>query len=233
MEHENSFRLTAEEAGALATVDFGLEERYCKHVTHVAMFLSIRLNVPVVIVEESIGDLEAVRGHLAQLEQERLDNMKLHSIPMTPAELYALEPVKIEYDLWNLKAHSYTHLDKIFEGELYELDHKSVEDEKRLEVRYYVSECPDGRRVWELGSAWFDGSPFMVIQNAGREGDDFYNRYVTDGEVAKKFGAYLNSKRTLVEEIEVVDPNEFLGEKLTSFYRHSMLQNKMNEHYKG
>ena len=52
----------------------------------------------------------------------------------------------------------------------------------------------DHRRFWRLSTVWFNNAPVMIIQNAGREGDDFKKRYITDPD---KFIEMLNHIRGL------------------------------------
>ncbi len=54
----------------------------------------------------------------------------------------------------------------------YDLQYGSCESSVRLSIRTHKYFNFDGRRFWRLASVWFDNKPVMIIQNAGREGDD-------------------------------------------------------------
>lgn len=110
--------------------------------------------------------------------------------------------------------------------DLYRLDPLSERD-KRVEIRYWKDHMYSCyRRIWRLAGVYFDGKPVMIIQNAGREGDDFRARIVTDVDSYRKLIQYLGR---LLYEVEgdtpvddVHDPSVDLGDKLTSFYYQSL-----------
>lgn len=92
----------------------------------------------------------------------------------------------------------------------------------RVLIKTHQCIYQDHRRFWALRSVWFDGKPIMLLQNAGREGDDHRKRYITD------LAAYLemvNHIHSLVEvqleqetfESNVTDPNK-PEPNLTKFY---------------
>lgn len=94
---------------------------------------------------------------------------------MTPNELYNLKPIRSDFDVAILFGCYYNHMPEI--EHLYTLP---VPDNTRVEIRYYKDHSYDGRRIWRLASVWLDGYPFMIIRNAGREGDDFADRFITN-----------------------------------------------------
>jgi len=62
----------------------------------------------------------------------------------------------------------------------------------------------------------------MIIQNAGREGDDHRRRFVTDKEKYKEMIKYIRTLLESEEEIEdYFDPNEDI-QGLDSFYGHTL-----------
>lgn len=79
----------------------------------------------------------------------------------------------------------------------------------------------DGRRIWALGYATFDDIPFMIIQNAGREGDDHVQEYVFNKEVYEQAGnLLLDIQKDIprwIRDIEIYDIEEH-NENLNSFY---------------
>lgn len=56
----------------------------------------------------------------------------------------------------------------------------NIKPSKRVTIKIYKEFYFDSRRFWRLASVWLDQQPVMIIQNAGREGDDFSERYITD-----------------------------------------------------
>jgi hypothetical protein len=95
-------------------------------------------------------------------------------------------------------------------------DRLGAEQPARLELRILADECPDGRRTWTLCTAWFDGKPFMVANSSGRDGDEYYNRWVTDAGLLHSMVEYL---RTFIPQqaAETVDPDKVIPD-MTEFY---------------
>lgn len=93
----------------------------------------------------------------------------------------------------------------------------------RLVKKTHVSYCFDGERVWMLSSMWLDGKPFMLIQNAGRGGDDHQERFITNSELYDAAVVYLQSlvksEPSYKHELYQEDYND---EEVTSFYGHHM-----------
>jgi len=144
---------------------------------------------------------------------------------MTPNELYYNRvPENSHYDLDYLIGFYYNHI-----PEIDEIDGISDANEKeqRVLIKEYKNFDFDGRRIWRLASVWFDDNnlanfghkPVMIIQNAGREGDDSTGRFITDEQLYKEMIMHI---RTLVkgrpyETSDVVDPDVDIN-NLTSFY---------------
>lgn len=97
---------------------------------------------------------------------------------MTPQQLYNREPESINNDISVLWGCYYCHVPEL-ENPM--IGHNSINSD-RVQIKYYKNHCFDGRRVWILASVWFDQLPVMIIQNAGREGDDWAERYITEVE---------------------------------------------------
>ncbi len=134
---------------------------------------------------------------------------------MTPNELYKREPVSTSHDLWPLCGCYYNHLPELQER----LSSEAFDGNEKVEVRYYKDFNFDYRRVWRLASVWYDGRPVMIVQNAGREGDDHRRRFITDLVAYGEMIGYLIAlfPRELEQPEDVVDPDtEVVG--LTSFY---------------
>ncbi len=92
---------------------------------------------------------------------------------------------------------------------------------ERVSVRVVHRTTFDHRRYWQLATVWLDESPFMVIQNAGREGDDHYARFITDLDTYGEAVRYLLSLAP-VAPADVVDPDE-PRDDLDRFYGDSII----------
>lgn len=110
---------------------------------------------------------------------------------MKPSDLYQRQPEKVNNDLSVLFGCYYNHMPEA--GENYWQIRSPAVESKRLEIRYYKDHSYDGRRIWRLASVWFDGNPFMIIQNAGREGDDHSARFITDAGRYEEAVVYVKS----------------------------------------
>lgn len=111
---------------------------------------------------------------------------------MKPSELLKRTPESVVYPLeldnefenkWKFFAYFqgsyYDHLQ-----ELDVIDDTVVAIKKSLDIRIdvYKDFCYDGRRTWRLCSVYWKETPVMIIQNAGREGDDYTNRFILNRE---------------------------------------------------
>jgi hypothetical protein len=89
----------------------------------------------------------------------------------------------------------------------------------RVSIRVIREVNFDHRRFWRLATVWLDDQPVMVIQNAGREGDDHYDRFVTNGAAYVRMVEYLRTLE-IPEDVDIprlVDPAQDLP-ALTGFY---------------
>ena len=62
-------------------------------------------------------------------------------------------------------------------------DFEDIVEARRLAVRTVVHVDHDDRRYTSVLTLWFDGKPFAIVQDAGREGNDARRRIVTDEAV--------------------------------------------------
>jgi len=113
---------------------------------------------------------------------------------MTPAQIYAMPPVtrhrdrfSVE-DLWGCY---YNHVPEI--EDQFVLDKAKLGAIKEITTVVHAYYSVDHRRYWAIWSAWYEGKPYMLMQNAGREGDDYRQRYVTDAELYNKALSILRS----------------------------------------
>ncbi|QST02148.1 hypothetical protein IMZ31_22105 (plasmid) [Pontibacillus sp. ALD_SL1] len=142
---------------------------------------------------------------------------------MKPNDLYTMPPKKTETCLGSLKGFGYDHLPEIEEDHLFGLENKN----EKVMIKVYVDYSFDGRRSWKLASVWFDEQPVMVVQNAGREGDDHSARFITSKELFSKMVEYIESlseeEETCVgdlynEDEDVEGLDAFYDHRLSDFY---------------
>jgi len=135
---------------------------------------------------------------------------------MKPSELYKLKEIGVETDIYSLR--------KCLDG-LDDLSYEGVESIEGLEQRIHGFHSFDGERSWELSSIWYKDRPFMVLQEAGRGGDDHVETFLTDKEVLKelklKIAELLDQHKKTIsfspdEDIEDLDC--FYGHELSEFY---------------
>jgi hypothetical protein len=135
----------------------------------------------------------------------------------TAQQLYDL-PISSSEDSWTqnlttIEEHLYE-----FESLPYDLDVSSL----NYEIRTIKDHCYDGRRTWTLRTVWFEGVPFMIVQNAGREGNDHNDRFITNVAQYKKFVAAIQALLINDNDLsDVIDVNEERPD-LDRFYDQSL-----------
>ena len=143
----------------------------------------------------------------------------------TPKELYERKPESVSNDLDHLAGFYYNHVAEI--EDFYSHSHTIATT--RVEVRFLKDWSFDGRRVWQLATVWFDDGPVMIIQNAGREGDDHAERFITDVDRFTSMCSYLKSLIPICADApervgfteEITGLTEFYGNELDgSFERY-------------
>lgn len=90
---------------------------------------------------------------------------------------------------------------------------------KKVEVRTIDGKQFDDRRYLRLATVWFEGKPFGVIQNAGREGRDHVQAFWTDADIYTEAMLYLYALN-LEEEPPKLTSLEFDHPELVEFYDH-------------
>lgn len=141
---------------------------------------------------------------------------------MRPSELYQRTPERVDSDLSVLFGCYFNHMPETGINDGWRLAGNNVSSE-RVQIRYYKDHNYDGRRIWRLASIWFDDEPFMIIQNAGREGDDHSARFITDLPRYMQAVAYVKSilPPRFGDISDVVDEDADIP-SLTSFYSSSL-----------
>jgi len=122
---------------------------------------------------------------------------------MKPSELYAREPEKVvepfavSTDPAGLQLEYFTgsYYNHLGSEDFDVWGIESIQRSTRVEVKVYKDFDFDGRRFWRLLSVWFDRQPVMILQNAGREGDDYVDRIITDGA---RYGAMVTHIHSLI-----------------------------------
>lgn len=151
---------------------------------------------------------------------------------LTPNDIYALPVQEVDRSPHILTGCYYNHLEGsgIHEWEC----QWGVQESDRLEIRIHKFFDFDGRRFWRLATVWLDNKPVMIIQNAGREGDDHERRFITN---IPGFRAMARHLRTLLnlpdnEPLEdVVEPDQPLGRPLIDFYGNALDNHFERYHY--
>lgn len=150
---------------------------------------------------------------------------------MKPSELYARDPEETWKDLSVLMGCYYKHLPELEPV----WDRLNLEKNEKVELRVYRHVNYDVRRFWLLAGVYFDGQPVMVIQNAGREGDDFHGRFITDGGRYFDMLKYLSTLCRFEDKdktpiIDLVDPEQDIKD-LETFYGNSLNYDKNYHRY--
>ena len=140
---------------------------------------------------------------------------------MTPNNLYAMAPQRVSNQVRNLAGYHYNHVPEVAKDFFTQAYTISL---NRVEIRFLKDWCFDGSRVWQLATVWFDGDPVMIIQNAGHEGDDYTNRFITHVGNFIKMCAHIRGLLP-VESSEfindLVDADQQI-EELTNFYGYNL-----------
>jgi len=137
---------------------------------------------------------------------------------MTPNELYAREPEKIDKDLNHIKTFYTCHIPEL-QGSI---DWFPDDCNEKVEFKIYKDFDFDGRRGWFLASMWFEGKPVMIIQNAGRELDDHSNSFISDESAYREMVKYIQTLIPIdVDEVITVEGDTDYPQ-LTEFYGNSL-----------
>lgn len=141
------------------------------------------------------------------------------TVPKTCADLYAMPVEGVRHDLHDLAGCYYNHIPEVPDLHTASFKNYAEWSSPRVEIRTIRRVDFDPRRYWELATVWFDKRPVMVIQNAGREGDDHAQRFITDPEAYRELVGHIASLLPIDDPdgSDVVDPNETRSD-LTTFY---------------
>lgn len=140
---------------------------------------------------------------------------------MTLEELLALPFVSETYSPNILIGCYYNHIPELADFNLHTIA-EEVEKSERLVIRTIGEHIVDYRRWAAVRILFIDTTPVMLIRNAGREGDDFYDRTVFSPEKYHEMINWLRSLLPLEEELPVTLP-----EDLFCFYRRKITPGKV------
>ena len=107
---------------------------------------------------------------------------------MKAIDLYKLEAESETTCLGVLKGFYYDHLPEV-EDHLWGYESSN----EKIIIKTLKDFDFDGRRRWTLRTIWFEGNPVMITQNAGREGDDHRERYITNINMYTEMVNYIKS----------------------------------------
>lgn len=139
--------------------------------------------------------------------------------------MYKMESQSVDIGIGMLFGFYFNHIEEMdnlvsdYDSYKHNVDHSIF---TKIEVRIIKHFNFDYRRFWRLATVWFEGSPVMVIQNAGREGDDHRERFITDPEAFKRMLSYISS---LVPRKEPKIPSVAADaeiKELADFYSHHL-----------
>ena len=109
-----------------------------------------------------------------------------------------------------------------------DIEHKhgdEYQNSERLEIRVIKRFDFDHRRFWLLATVWMDKKPVMIIQNAGREGDDHNARFITDEPLYKEMIFHIRElflpRCRDIHYVETIN-SELKIPILTAFYGNSL-----------
>lgn len=91
---------------------------------------------------------------------------------------------KEEPDCYKLKGYNFNHIRELLDYD--EGGQISSFFENGLRVKTLAHYDYDYRRFWDISFVYYKDVPFMMIQNAGREGDDHAIRFIFDIEKYKE-----------------------------------------------
>jgi len=138
---------------------------------------------------------------------------------MRAIDLYDMTPENKTFELDQFK----NHFDEAPSNFFWMKENKNEEIEARIIKDMYI----DGRRTWVLATMWFNGIPFMVTQNSGRDNDEYTTRFITNYKVFFQAILYLTllvqDEQEWNENTKNIDTYEDIP-ALTEFYGTSLEQ---------
>jgi len=132
---------------------------------------------------------------------------------MKPSDLYRLKPIEIDYCLYALK------------GVIDEPVWNTYNDpNKRVELHSYFFHSFDSDRYMHLFAVKMDNKFVMIIQRAGREGNDYIEYFITDFRQYIQLCKYirgLNLEYDEKHQEHIYKENKIIKE-IGNFYGHNI-----------
>lgn len=114
---------------------------------------------------------------------------------LTANDLYKRPCVEVSNDPYRLVVCHTSHLPEVPQLRKSNCFIKNLEKQTPdFEIRYLKTFMFDERRSWLLATVWYKSLPVMIIQNAGREGEDHAARYITNSFLFKEMVMYILRK---------------------------------------
>ena len=148
----------------------------------------------------------------------------------TANELYSLaKKINKEADVRTIGVHHLNQTERFKEitiGDLYGLSEAELQClNERVVFRIIRNVSVDYERNWLLGAVWFDNLPVMIVQNAGRGGQDHEATYITwlnqyNSMIQFIISVINNNKESMVNKIVINDREDLPF--LDTFYGRSL-----------
>lgn len=135
---------------------------------------------------------------------------------MTANDLYGLE---VEEKDTSYTVYRLVDAISVSEG-LVDIDEDPIEKEKRILLKEVFYDNIDCERFALMETVWFDDKPVMIMQCAGRGGQDFQEEFITDIDTYRDMVEYIRSFEKRHYRY-VIDPEKDIHE-LTNFYGYSL-----------
>lgn len=134
-------------------------------------------------------------------------------------DLYAIAAPAINLADWTLEPHWFPEVDAL-EYQMTSEFLETLQAQGRLVARQLLEKYYDHRRSASMHTIWFDGEPVMLVQSAGRERDDFKQRWITNEKAYVLLCSYIRScLSTGIDPKDVVGPEEEIFEdEIFKFY---------------
>lgn len=130
-------------------------------------------------------------------------------------------PVDLKEDFFTLKGNWVPEIDELvpdYDREIAE----AIAEDGRMAIKTVVFDNIDGDRYAMLCTVWFDSKPTLIVQEAGRSGRDYFNRWVVDLMTYNEMLSYLVTKLTNSREAKFADfvdlDTDVYPEMFLSFY---------------
>lgn len=133
-------------------------------------------------------------------------------IKLSTVYTFPAQPIKLAD--WLLRADWFPEVEAL-EWSLSTEILETLDAEGRLSIRrVFHHDCGDSYRYAEMHAVWFDDKPVMLVQNAGRSGDDVKRRWITDRNGFEAICHYLRQHLgTTVNDDDVYDPDSLVYEE--------------------